>query len=105
MLSFSPGFFGVAAATYSLSSFWLQLLLVPTACIVIEVLFYFIADEFFPSPVQVGIEDAWLQRQEQQQKQQHAASEATEVRLEMGTLQKGGAAGLPAIAASVVPAN
>lgn len=102
MLTFSEGFYGVAGVTYALPSFWLQLLLVPTVCILIEALFYFMSDEFFPSPVQLGIEEAWLEQQQQQLKEQlelHAANE--EDRLEMGALPQG----KDAVAASVVPAN
>lgn len=106
MLSFSPGFFGVAGTTYGLPSFWLQLLLVPTVCILIETLFYFISDEYFPSPVQLGIEDAWLQQQQQQGRKHTAAAPATEEeRLELGAQKEKDAAGLPFIAPSVAPAN
>lgn len=110
MLSFSPAFFGVASATYSLPSVWLQILLVPTACVALDVLYYFVADEFFPSPVQAGIEDAWLVQPALAAAHTNAAAAATatndeEVRIEMGALQKGGVAASSGALASVVPAN
>ena len=59
-LSFAPAFYGVSNQTYSLASVWLQLLLVPIVCLLVEALYLFLADEFFPSPIQLGIEDSRL---------------------------------------------
>jgi len=110
MLSFSPAFFGVANATYALSSVWLQLLLVPIACMAVEVAFVFVADEFFPDPVQLGIEDAWLVQQQQQQPAVEKPAPAASVDIEMGEAPRkgegdGGDAGMLPAMASVVPAN
>ena len=58
--SFAPAFFGVSILTFTMSSVWLQLLLIPVICVVIVALYTFLADEFVPSVVQLGVEEAHL---------------------------------------------
>lgn len=60
LLSFAPFFYGVAIESFSMVSVWLQLLLIPVICVAIVALYTFLADEFAPSPVQLGVEKAYL---------------------------------------------
>ena len=61
--SFAPGFYGVPMHTFGLAGVWLQFLLIPVICVAIVALFTFLADEYAPSPVQLGIETARLKKQ------------------------------------------
>lgn len=54
--SIAPWFYGVGAASYSLSTFWLKLLLVPVLAMSVDVLFQYLQEEFFPTPVTLGVE-------------------------------------------------
>ena len=55
-INWNPTFYGAASAAYSLSDFWLPVILIPFLVLAIDLLFRFLWEEYVPSPVQLGIE-------------------------------------------------
>jgi len=56
MSYFNPTFYHTPAVTWGLTEVWLQIILIPIICILIDTIYNFLVEEFIPSPVNLGVE-------------------------------------------------
>ena len=54
--SFNPAFYYTPEVTWNLPEVWLQIILIPVICVLIDTIYNFLVEEFRPSPVNLGVE-------------------------------------------------